>query len=81
MFSSADDLLDYVRDLVKNKIGPKLKQIIPEKFLTKALYELKVGTGQRKLVHLFLFIRIPNLSTVIMPEQTWLILHLSIVQY
>ena len=41
-FDSSEAILSYVEDLVKKKIGPKLKNVIREEYLTDDLYNLKV---------------------------------------
>ncbi len=42
-FSTGEELLDYARDIVKNKIEPKMKDVVPEEFLTEQLYSLDVA--------------------------------------
>ena len=42
MFSTKEEVLAYVRDIVFNKINPKLDQVIPEELLNDRLYSLSV---------------------------------------
>ncbi len=41
-FGYSEELLSHVRDLVRNKINPRMAAIIPEEFLTDKLFALEV---------------------------------------
>ena len=41
-FSTKEDLLAYIVDLINDKINPTLNKVIPEEFLTEKLYKLNV---------------------------------------
>ncbi len=44
-FDTEEQLLAYARDIVYNKINPKMSSIIPEKFLTDTLFALEVKSS------------------------------------
>ena len=41
-FSSGEELLAYAREIVQDRINPKMPTLVPEEFLTERLYSLEV---------------------------------------
>ncbi len=41
-FESKEELLNYIKDLINNRINPTLDQVIPKEFLTDSLYKVDV---------------------------------------
>ncbi|XP_059092478.1 uncharacterized protein LOC131887791 [Tigriopus californicus] len=41
-FQSKAELVEYIQDMIKNKIGPKMKDVIEDRFLTPEFYHVDV---------------------------------------
>ncbi len=41
-FASREDLLNYIKDLIFNKINPQLSKVLPEKYITDDLLNIEV---------------------------------------
>lgn len=41
-FESKEELVQYVEDIIKNKIGPKMKDVIEDRYLTSEFYHVDV---------------------------------------